>query len=168
MYDDDIFLAQTLQPTTTGMSVNITYWLQVELDYDTYWADIPKWSIPMFIQAPELQNFFTPTAPANWNPQIFDEVNLALPVPVNELKQYNNQNIPHENRRLLEDEKYNADQNYLPPISYSQGVPAPVPVSVSTKQIDNQTPYSPIPVPVPVSVPKSIPQSKSPHSEWDV
>jgi len=39
--DEDMYLAQTLQPTTTGVNLNITYKISVEPDYNTYCASVP-------------------------------------------------------------------------------------------------------------------------------
>ena len=160
--DEDALLAQTLQPTTTGLSVNITYNLQVDLDYDTYWADMPRWTTPMFIQAPELQNFKLAQAPSDWNPQVFDEVNLALPVHASELIPYQYNQIPSEKHRLLEDEKYESHQNYLPSVSYSQGVPLPS----NQLGVNNSYPVAQLQTSTSVTIPAS--QTNKPKDEWDV
>lgn len=74
---DEQHLAETLQPTTNGVHLNITYQLSVKLDYDTYCADKPECTIPLFIQAPQLQNFSIIQAPQDWNPHVYDQSNFA-------------------------------------------------------------------------------------------
>lgn len=83
---EDYALAETMQPTTSGVHVNITYQLSIKLVYDTYCASEPEATIPMFIQAPPLHNFQKVIAPQGWNPHVYEEVNFALPVPDSELR----------------------------------------------------------------------------------
>ena len=83
--NNEMFLAESVQPTTNGQNVSITYQLSIKLIYDTYCAKEPKCSIPLFIQAPALQNFQLIQAPEGWNPTTYDEVYFALPVPNNEM-----------------------------------------------------------------------------------
>lgn len=88
LHAEDYFLAETLQPTTNGVHVNITYQISVKMVYDTYCASEPECTMPMFIQAPPLQNFHKVEAPVGWAPTVFDQANFALPVPDTELRPY--------------------------------------------------------------------------------
>eukprot|EP00343_Euplotes_focardii_P008540 CAMPEP_0205822174 /NCGR_PEP_ID=MMETSP0206-20130828/11256_1 /ASSEMBLY_ACC=CAM_ASM_000279 /TAXON_ID=36767 /ORGANISM="Euplotes focardii, Strain TN1" /LENGTH=213 /DNA_ID=CAMNT_0053118209 /DNA_START=694 /DNA_END=1335 /DNA_ORIENTATION=+ len=120
----DMYLAEAIQPTTNGLHLNITYKLSVKLCYDTYCATEPECSTPLFIQAPELQNFQMIQAPENWSPTTYDEVNFALPVPRNE---------------LMQQEPIEMGADYNP---QQMGVPAPFPQPQMEADM-----YMPAPIP---------------------
>lgn len=126
--DTDYYLAETLQPTTNGVHVNITYQLSIKLHYGTYCADQPGCTIPLFIQAPPLPNFQKVEAPQGWNPTVYDQANFALPVPETELKpqqeeEYNPNNAQgyNENSPLMGGGQPGA----FPQHTYSNNDPAP-------------------------------------------
>ena len=50
---EDIHFAQNLQPSSSGINVNISYTITIELEYSTHCSSSPKWIIPLFIHAPD-------------------------------------------------------------------------------------------------------------------
>ena len=144
IYNDEMYLAESVQPTTNGLHVSITYQLSIKLIYDTYCAKEPECCIPLFIQAPELPNFEMVQAPEGWNPTTYDEVNFALPVPSNEMIQTQ----PMEEGFPLE----------------GQGMAQPqIPIAQPQMQIEGQFP-PPAPYGAPQSpAPYGAPQSPAPY-----
>jgi len=85
-----------MQPQANGKNVNITYRIWVKLIYDTYCANQPEWTIPLHILPPELPNYGLIQAPEGWNPMIFDEINLVLPVQQDQIVQDQNLSPPDQ------------------------------------------------------------------------
>jgi hypothetical protein len=136
IYHDEKYLAESLQPTTNGAHVNITYQLSVNLEYDTYCANQPECTIPLFIEAPPLQYFQVMQAPQDWNPQIYDQANFSCPVPQNEL-------LPYDENILEAQPLMQPDLN----MNYPQAS-APVPQSVPYAPVPQLGQYAPVPQPV--------------------
>lgn len=188
---DEQYLAETLQPTTNGVHLNITYQLSVKLDYDTYCADKPECTIPLFIQAPQLQNFSIIQAPQDWNPHVYDQSNFACPVPPSELLPYNE--YAPEGQPLLQQEpnmynppNINVQMNSNMPMGGGQpqmqmnanfNMPHPGPVGGSDPNMYDPVPppvpspehHSPVPIPIPMPS-QANPSTNYPqnNNEWSV
>jgi len=121
IYNEEMALANCIQPTTSGLHVNITYKLEIKLMYNTYCATLPQTSIPLFIQAPALQDFTMIQAPEGWNPTTYDEANFALPVPPTEMAQV----------APMEDPGYNTG---------GMGLPGPGPMNPGGMGMQGQAP----------------------------
>ena len=77
---DDAFLGESIQPSTNGKIVQITYTLNVTLSYDGCCiCSTPTTEIPLFISPPQLPSYAQITAPADWDPEIFEVKNLETP-----------------------------------------------------------------------------------------
>jgi hypothetical protein len=135
IHHDEQYLTESLQPTTNGIHVNITYQLSVKLVYDTYCANQPECTIPLFIQAPPLQNFQIMQAPQDWNPQIYDQANFSCPVPQNEL-------LPYDENLLEKQPLMQPDSNMNYPLA-----PAPVPQPGQYAPVPQPGQYAPVPQP---------------------
>ena len=163
----DTFLAETLQPTTNGINLNITYHLSVTMQYNTCCSNHPICTIPLFIQAPPLQNFQVVQAPQNWNPTIYNTAELALPVPSNELMQPLQPNF-NEHAPLLD-----PSQNIAQSIPTTPVAPVAAP-NASLNLTEPQNPSMPYaPHPAQGYIPDQPPYDPHPaepvtKSDWDV
>lgn len=78
---DDQYLADGIQPTVSGKLVKINYKLRIYPEYKTCCVcSPPQTDIPLFISPPALPSFQQLQAPPGWNPQVFNEIDMAGPV----------------------------------------------------------------------------------------
>ncbi|CAI2368423.1 unnamed protein product [Moneuplotes crassus] len=87
VYRDEVGLVNFIQPTTSGLHLNITYLLEVKLIYKIRCGKMPKTSIPLFIHAPEIEGFTIIKAPEDWNPTTYNESNYETPLAPIEMAQ---------------------------------------------------------------------------------
>ena len=70
---DEIQLAEFIQPTTSGRWLNIQYQLEIKQKFEgTCCSDNPHCSLAMFLQPPYLPSYGQMAAPNDWDPVIYD------------------------------------------------------------------------------------------------
>ena len=160
MNQDDYTLAESMQPTTNGLHVSITYQLSVKFIYGTCCANQPACTIPMFIHAPPLPSFKLPEAPQGWDPTVYDQSDFALPVPDNEMRpsEVNEAAFNPESQPLMPPSPptppphYNQDPNAQNQYNNGHGqVPAPVPIP-APQPYHNHGPPPPVPMGQPTNL----------------
>lgn len=78
--EDDLKLAEFIQPTTTGRCVKIQYELEILQDYEgVCCSESPRWSLLMFLQPPQLPSYGLVATPAGWNPVVYNVVVCNVP-----------------------------------------------------------------------------------------
>lgn len=75
-----ISFAETLQPTTSGKCISISYELCTKLEFEgTCCIDNPDCTMDMFLQPAFMPGYGSVKAPANWNPKNYDNVVVKMP-----------------------------------------------------------------------------------------
>ena len=154
---DDLYLAERLQPTSTGSIIKLYYQLTVFANYGSCCAEEPHWTIPLTITPPPLPSYGIVSAPPQWAPTMYSCFNFSLPSPGQVMAATVQPVVPlnaNISFKVNEEEKFSHVPVPVPvPVSAKVSMPVPMPVPVPGIKLSIDTDLAnrenPIPVPVP-------------------